>query len=480
MKAITVTEISKAVGGKLIGDVIGSHETAVCGVATNSKELKPGEVFFALVAKRDGHEFLADAFAAGAAAAVVSKPAPLPDGTAAVLVKDTLQALGDLAAWYRRRMPATVIGITGSNGKTTTKEMIAHVLSGAGRTVKNPGNFNNNIGVPHTVFQIEPDDRYAVVEMGTSGPGEIRRLAQIAAPQVGVITNVAPTHLEGLGNIKGVAVEKGCLIEALPDDGVAVLNADDHWSREMAQRCRAKLATYGIENAADVRATAVQHSGKGMRFQALGHNFQLQVLGEHNVYNSLAAIAVAHNLGLGLDLVAEQLSTFRLPPMRMERIEVGSIVILNDAYNANLESMRAALREFSQLTVPGRKIVVCGDMLELGEQSDEMHRAIGRRIATYHFDFLLAVGDEARHLARGAAAGGMREDCVLHCPNTEAAQLALPGLLRDGDTILLKASRRMALENLVKAVESRCASGITARTEAAEHLYHTCRAVALH
>ena len=476
MKPITIKDVCKATGGKFLG---GNPAAAVSGVSTNSRELGPGDLFFALVAKRDGHEFVADAFNAGAAAAVISRPLQVPAGKAAILVADTLKALGDLAAWYRRQMPATVIGVTGSNGKTTTKEMIFHVLTGAAPTVKNPGNFNNNIGVPHTLFKIEPADRFAVVEMGTSAHGEIRRLAEIGGPQLGVVTNVSATHLEGLGTPQGVAMEKGCLIEALPAGGIAVLNADDFWCRKIATRASARLSMYGFEEGAGVLATAVQHSAKGARFEALGKTFQLQVLGQHNVANALAAIAVAFNLGLDLDMIAARLAAFRLPPMRMERIEIGSIVIINDAYNANLESMRAALHEFARLPVPGRKVAVCGDMLELGEQSDDIHRQVGKLAATCGFDLLLAVGEQARMLARGAIEAGMPPARVVHLPGTEAAQAALAGLLKAHDTILLKASRRMALENLVKTAESSISTGLPARTEAADELYHTFRAAAL-
>ena len=476
MKPISIKEVCSAVNGRLLG---GDPATAIGSVSTNSKELVADAAFFALVARRDGHEFVSDAFASGASLAVVSKPVPVPDGKAAVLVADTLEALGQLASWYRSTMPATVIGITGSNGKTTTKEMLAHVLAGAAATVKSPGNFNNNIGVPHTLFQIEPSDSFAVVEMGTNARGEIRRLAVIARPQVGIITNISAAHLEGLANPRGVADEKSCLIEALPASGTAVLNADDFWSRRIASRTSARIITYGFDETADVRATAVQSLANGSRFDVMGTSFHLSILGGHNVCNALAAITAALNAGLDLELIRQRLATFRLPPMRMERITSGSIVILNDAYNANLESMLGAIREFSRLPVTGRKVMICGDMFELGEQSDEIHREIGRRIAAAGLHLVLAVGEQVRHVVRGAVAAGMTEQRIQHCPNLQAAQAVLPGILEKGDTVLLKASRRMQLELLVGTIESCNSTGRPAQTEAAEDIYHTVRATAL-
>ena len=474
MKPVTVREICDAVRGTLCG----SGAETINGVSANTRELRQGEVFFALVANRDGHQFVPAAFAAGSPVAVVSKAVDIPQGRSLIFVGDTLRALGDLAAWHRRRMPATVIGVTGSNGKTTTKEMLGHILAAAAPTIKSPGSFNNALGVPLTLFRVEEADRYAVIEMGTSSHGEISRLAEIAAPAIGVVTNVSATHLQGLGNPKGVAAEKGCLIEALPADGCAVLNGDDYWCREMAARSRARVVRHGLHEGCEVRATGVEASGTGMRFEALGRAFQLRVMGEHNVSNALAAIAACTELGLRPELIAERLATFHLLPMRMERIEIGSITVYNDAYNANLASMLAALREFSRLRVPGRKIAVCGDMLELGEQSEEIHREVGRRVAGLGFDALIAVGETARHLANGAAGSGMPEERIRYFATTHDACGMLPRLLERCDTLLLKGSRRMELERMVAAVQSWEPTGATATTDAAAALYHTFRAQA--
>jgi len=473
LKSVELKTICAAVNGRLIG----RRRGMVSGVATDTRELTRGDAFFALVAKRDGHEFVAEARRAGASVVVVSEHVSIPRGSTAILVGDTLKALGDLAAWYRRTMPATVIGITGSNGKTTTKEMIARVLAAAAPTIKSPESFNNAIGVPRTLFEIEPGDVYGVVEMGTSAPGEIRRLARIARPQIGVITNIAPTHLAGLGNIKGVAVEKGCLIEELPPGGAAVLNVDNHWCRELAERSPAHVITFGIDENALVRATGLEASASAIRFEALGTKFVMPVIGRHNVYNALAAVAVCVHLGLDIDLIRDRLAGFRLPPMRMQRVEAGDVTILNDAYNANFESMLAAIREYARLPGPGRKVVVCGDMLELGEQSEEIHRQVGKRIAAAEFDLLVAIGDEARQIAAGAAANGMPRDNVLHCRNVDAACEVLPGLVEPRDTLLLKASRGMRLENVVDVVASHRPAETPVWTDAG-HVYHAFRAPA--
>jgi len=418
---------------------------------------------------------VADAFNCGASVAIVSRPVTVPRGKTAIVVADTLGALGDFAAWYRRQMRAVVIGITGSNGKTTTKEMLAAILAAEAPTVKSPESFNNAIGVPRTLFRIEPDDRYAVVEMGTSAPGEIARLASIARPHVGVITNVAPTHLEGLGNIKGVAIEKGRLIEALPPEGTAVVNADNHWCREIAERTATQAITFGMEENADVRATNIHSAAAHTRFEALGKRFVLPVIGRHNVYNALAAIAVAAKLGLSLDLIRDRLSTFKPPPMRMQRVGIGGITIFNDAYNANFESTLAALREYAALPVRGRRVVVCGDMLELGDQSQAIHREVGRRVAAADFDLLVTVGQETQALAMGAADNGMPHDRVVQFPDTKTAAELLPWLIGSTDTILLKASRGMKLEGIVEAIANWEPAGTPVTTDAAE-TYHAFRA----
>lgn len=471
MKPISAGSICTATQGTITGN----SRATVTGVATDTRQLSPGDAFFALVARRDGHEFVADAFRAGASVAVVSTPVDLPPGKTAVVVGDTLEALGKFAAWYRRRMPATVIGITGSNGKTTTKEMLACLLAAAAPTVKSPESFNNAIGVPRTLFRLEPDDRYAVVEMGTSSPGEIAHLALIARPRIGVITNVAPTHLEGLGNIKGVAIEKGRLIEAVPPGGTAVVNADNHWCREIAGRSPARVITFGIEEDADVRATDIRTAAAHTRFEAAGRQFVLPAIGRHNVYNALAAITVALELGLDLDLIQDRLSSFKLPPMRMQRIEIGDVTVFNDAYNANFESMLAALREYARLPVPGRRVVVCGDMLELGDQSQAIHWEVGKRVAAADFDLLVAVGNEAQTLAMGAAANGMPHEQVLLSPNTEKAGQLLPRVVGETDTVLLKASRGMKFESLVEAIQRWEPAGTPVRTDVAE-AYHAFRA----
>lgn len=465
----------KTVCTAVCGEVCGNPDSAISGVSTDTRRLAQGDVFFALSAQRDGHEFVRQAFKLGAAAAVVSRPVAVPAGKTAILVKDTLTALGDFARWYRLNMQAEVVGITGSNGKTTTKEMLGCILSGAAPTVKSKDSFNNAIGVPHTLFCIEPADRYAVVEIGTNHHGEIRRLADIARPVVGIVTNISATHLEGLGTIKGVAEEKAALVEALPSGGVAVLNADDFRCRSFADRTAARVVTFGLKEKADIRGTNVRASGHTTYFTALGLEFSLPAAGRHNVSNALAAIAAATALGVGPELIRERLAALHMPPMRMQMMQVGGITVCNDAYNANFESMLAALVEYSQMLSPGRKVVVCGDMLEMGDRSVAVHQEIGRRIAQGKFDLLVAIGGESMHTATAAAAGGMPENRITHCMTTVEAGKLLPRLLERRDTLLLKASRRIALDSLLGPLADWQAAGLPADAATVDGIYHTSR-----
>jgi len=475
VKTTPVKTICRVIGGRIIGN----PRAVVTGVSTDTRRLARGDVFFALKARRDGHHFVPQAFASGATAAVVSRMVDVPPGKAAIVVDDTLAALGNLARWHRLNMPAAVIGITGSNGKTTTKEMLGCILSGAAATVKSPRSFNNAIGVPHTLFCLEPSDRYAVVEMGTNRRGEIGRLAEIARPEVGIVTNISATHLEGLGTITGVAEEKAALIEALPAGGLAVLNADDLRCRSFAERTSARVVTFGFSEGADVRAENLRATARGMHFEALGTTFFIPALGRHNAANALAAIAVAVTLGLEPALIRDQLAAFQPPPMRMQMMQVGGITVCNDAYNANFESMLAAVREYARMAVPGRKVVVCGDMLEMGDRSKAVHQEIGRRIAQARFDLLLTVGTESLHTATAAAAEGMPECRIAHCLTTEEAGELLPGLLERRDTLLLKASRRIGLDKLLDAVADWQAAGLPAGTEMTDETYHASRSPAV-
>lgn len=470
MESIYVREIVEATEGQLFtaGLEIDLDRFRTKGISTDSRTILPGEIFLALLGERfDGHKFVVQAFKKGASAAVVSlewanrhanretSPGPL------IAVPDPLKALQELAGHYRRKFSVTVIGITGTNGKTTTKDMVAAILSVGFRTMKTEGNFNNHIGVPLTLFRLSSKDQMAVVEMGMSGPGEIRRSAEIALPLHGLITNIGPAHLQQLRSLEAITKAKFELLEMLPQEGRAFLNADDE--RLMAQKVilRSQVVTFGMGLGADYRATGMSvDQGLQVRFQVDGlGEFQIPTLGQHNVSNALAAIAVGRELGLPVSSIRKALCRFSPSPMRMERIMLGEVIILNDAYNANPASMRAAIQVLIELKSGGQKIAVLGDMLELGHQASQAHLELGQFVATSSIDRLIAVGKLAEGIAQGALQEGFDTRMVDLCLNAGQAARHLKDMLQPGDVVLLKASRAMHLEEILPLLSSPSSKG---------------------
>jgi UDP-N-acetylmuramoyl-tripeptide--D-alanyl-D-alanine ligase len=377
-----------------------------------------------------------------------------------IVVPDSLRALGDLAAYHRRRMPARVIGITGSNGKTTTKEMTAAIAAERWRVLRSEGNLNNLVGLPLTLLGLEPGDEVAVVEMGMSHAGEIRRLAAIAAPQVGVVTNVGPVHLEGVGDLAGVAAAKGEILEGIAPGGTAVLNADDPATPAMAARWSGRLLSFGLGATADVRAEGIETAPHGTDFTLVladggRARVRLPWIGEHNVRNALAAAAAARCLGADGAQIRAGLEKARPAAMRFE---IGTIppgvTVVNDAYNANPASMRAALAALSRLPGAGRRALVLGDMLELGAAAPAEHRELGRAAAAAAPALLLAVGAFAAEVAGGARAAGLSPSAIATAPDAEAAAALLAAWLRPGDLLLLKGSRGVRLERVLERLRA--------------------------
>lgn len=457
MKRLQLSEIREAVNGRLIS---GRPERFVEGVSTDTRSIKGGELFVPLRGERfDGHDFITQAVSAGATAVVAeerSLPTGLADTVGLVAVRDTLAALGDLAHYYRGLFGVTVVAVTGSNGKTTTKEMTAHVLGGMGTVVWSPKSFNNFVGVPLTLFGLEDGTDYAVVEMGTSGPGEIARSAGIADPDVGVITNVGGVHLEGLGSIEGVATAKGELLDALGPEDSAILNADDEWSMKLRGRSRARVVTFGLDEKADIRAEAVEADGTGIRFTGPERvKIEVPVLGRHNVYNALAAIAVGRRLGMTMEQIAGRLASFRPPRMRSEVLDVGGVTVLNDSYNANPASMRAALDAFALLSVRGRQHVVLGDMLELGPTSGQLHYELGQELGRRKPDFLWLYGPQMAEAAKAVRAMRVRGTKVRHADTLEKLADEFVQKVESGDGVLIKGSRGMGTERVLELLKKR-------------------------
>jgi UDP-N-acetylmuramoyl-tripeptide--D-alanyl-D-alanine ligase len=453
MIELTLAEVAALTGGALTG----AADAAVTGAVTlDSRIVVAGDLFVAVAGERvDGHHFLPAAAAAGAVAAITTRP----DGALpCVVVDDPVAALGRLAAGVHSRLVAgglQTLGITGSSGKTSTKDLLGQVLAAAGPTVSPPGSYNNDIGLPLTVLSADEQTRFLVLEMGSRGPGHIARLCRVARPRVGVVLNVGSAHLGEFGSPEGIAAAKGELIEALPEDGTAVLNADDPRVLAMAARTRAHVLTTGRGEGAAVRAEDVSlDDAARARFTLVAateeHRVALQVVGEHQVANALSAAGAALAAGMAPAEVADALSA--AGPRSRWRMEVSrrddGVTVVNDAYNANPESMRAALAALAGLSGT-RRIAVLGAMGELGPDGPAEHERLGRDAAAAGVDLIVAVGPDAVGIADGAAAAGHRagEESV-HVPDRAAARELLSEVLRPGDVVLVKASRSYGLELL--------------------------------
>ncbi len=460
MQRIRLSDVLRATGGVPAGPVVG--DPWIPAIATDSRDVPPGALFVPLRGKRhDAHAFVEKAFLAGAGFSLAARDAEfarMPSNV--VVVKDTTKALGDIARWYRSQFDVPVIGVTGSCGKTTVKEMIRLVL-GRG-VVASPASYNNEIGVPLTLLQMDEGSRACVVELGTNAPGEIAYLAGIARPTVGVLTNVEHAHLEGLGTVRGVMEEKATLFRGLPEGGAAIVNADNYWCREAMELIDCHLVTFGTWEDADVYGAQPYATTDGIGFHLYDRMpVEVPALGMHNVANALAAIAVGLWLNQEPHEIRDRIAAYEAPPMRMSRQVVGDVVLVNDAYNANPRSMDAAILELSARTCLGRRVAVLGDMLELGEESSEHHAALGRKVANARIDRLWAVGEYGEVIAREAQRMGMPADAVAwHDSVEEALASPPPFVARPGDAWLFKASRGLALERLAQ----RIVDGIRAAT----------------
>jgi UDP-N-acetylmuramoyl-tripeptide--D-alanyl-D-alanine ligase len=457
--AMTADELVAATGGTLLR---GSTRLARGG-AVDSRRVRPGNVFVALPGERtDGQRYLADAAAAGAAALVVSRP-PVAEETrvdalgdaAVVLVRDGVRALGALARAWRDRFDPLVVGITGSVAKTSTKEAVAGVLGRRFRTLRNEGNLNNEIGMPLTLLDLDPEHEAAVLEMGMYVGGEIRDLAAIGRPRIGVVTAVQPVHLSRIGSLDAIERAKGELVEALPpaaEGGVAVLNADDERVVRMARRTAARVVSYGFDEAADVTATGIESLGfDGMRFSLRlpGGRVQpvtLPGLGRLAIHNALAAAAVGDVAGVPVAEIAAGLEAGWAAPHRSTVIHADGVTVVDDSYNASPGAVRAALDLLAGL--PGRRIAVLGEMLELGSAALEGHRSVGAAAAAT-VELLVVVGPGARDILEGARDAGLPPQRLVFAPDREAALDALRSRLRPNDVVLVKASRGVELDLLV-------------------------------
>jgi len=440
------------------------------GYSIDSRTLRPGELFFAVKGERlDGHDFVSQAFEKGAVAAVVRRDqaARYPQERRLLAVGDTLIALQTLASAVRRLWGKPLIGVTGSTGKTTTKEAIAHVLSTRFHVLKSEGNFNNHFGLPLMLLKLEPLHEAAVIEMGMSHAGEIRALAKIAQPDIGVVTNVAPVHLEFFRSVADIARAKYELIESLHGGGTAVLNADDEYVSQFGRDFRGKVVTYGMQASADVRAENIQVRGEG------GSTFDIVVggcrektvlplVGRHNIYNALAAVAVGLERGLTPSEAGSALASLAPVERRGQVVQLGKITVINDCYNSNPVALAAMVDALAEMPAR-RRIVVAGEMLELGPSGEELHRGSGAHIARKKIDIVLGVRGLAQALVETAGKGSTRAEFV---GTPEEAGEWLAREARDGDVVLLKASRGVKLERALERLIKTRSSAEKARTGA--------------
>lgn len=452
MEALTLSEILEATGGTLLA---GNPSQTVCAVDTDSRTIQHGSLFIPLAGEKfDGHAYIGKALASGAAGTLTQRPEEkVPEGKFCVLVRDTMKALGDLAHFYRKKFSLKVVAVTGSVGKTTTKDMLASVLSEKFVVLKTEGNYNNNIGVPKTLFRLDSTHQVAVVEMGMNHLGEIDYLTRMAQPDVAVITNIGDAHIENLGCRENTLKAKSEIFNGMTAKGLAVLNGDDALLTTLAGKLEQQILWYGAGENCDFRSLALDESFDDhmvMSVSAPQDKWEQCIpgLGAHMIYSVLAAAAVGSWLGMTTEEIRRGVVAFVPTKMRMDIIRrKNGIVILNDTYNANPQSMRAAVDVLSKFR-DGYKVAVLGDMLELGALGPTLHEGVGRFTGQCGIDCLIAVGPLAEHIYNGAAACPNIE--CYHRPTKEEAAVVLEQIVRPGAVFLCKASRGMHMEELVE------------------------------
>lgn len=456
MDSLSLAQIAALAGGSIAS---GNAETLASRVSTDSRTLQPGDLFVPLRGENfDGHKFIQQAAERGAVGAMVEQSwnGNAPENFGLIRVSDTLVGYQTLAANYRTSLPLKVIAITGSNGKTSTKDFVAATLARKFRVTKTEGNFNNHVGLPQTMLAANRADEIAVWEIGMNHPGEIAALAKLAAPDVAVITNVGIAHIEFMGSREAIAQEKGSLAEAVASNGTLILNAEDSFSESIAKRTSAKIILAGIENGS-VRATDITQHSTGSEFTILegAHRCraQLPVPGIHMVQNAMLAVAAGRVFGLSLEECAVGLASTPLTKARLQIKEVDGIQFIDDSYNANPDSMKAALRTLVELDSDGRRIAVLGEMGELGAESERGHREVGEAAAALRIDELIAVGKIGAAIAQAAKKAGLEKSVAVDLAK-DAAEL-LEGSATPGDLVLIKGSRSARMERVLEEFAKR-------------------------
>jgi len=452
MTPVTLEQIRRAVDGRMNGP---SPAIQIETIGTDTRRMSGGGLFIAIVGEKlDGHDYLQQAKGRGAVAAIVNeRDRECPDGLHCVHVPDTRKAMGKLAQWVRRQFGGKVIAVAGSNGKTGTKRLIDAALKTTLRGTISPKSFNNDIGVPLSIFAAGENDDYLVVEIGTNHHGEIAVLTEIARPDIAVITNCSAEHLEGLSDLDGVRRENASIVAGMPGDGLLIVNGDDAELLEAIEGWRGECVTFGFSEENDLWAADVGCDASGTRFRLNGkQEVFVPLLGRHTAVNALTAIAVGRRLCVADERIIAGLSEATGPEMRLELKMLGGVNLLNDAYNANPASMRAALETLCALPASGRRVAVLGEMRELGIWSDRFHRELGATAARCRLDKLVCVGGSAALIGEAARAAGMNGELVSFHGDATAAASAVAGYVRSGDLVLLKGSRAIGLEKVAEKI----------------------------
>ncbi len=472
MALFTIAELREVISARVLaGDIAGWMNQPIRNISLDTRSLKRGDLFLAIRGDRfDGHDFVGRALSQGAMGAVVvdsydatklSFKRSLKRKRPCILgVRDPLWAYQQLAAYHRSKFHVPVVAVTGSNGKTTTKEMVASVMAQRWKILKTEGNLNNRLGVPQTLFRLNNRHQGAVIELGVDNLGQTTSLCEMARPTMGIITNIGPDHLEFFGSMDASAQAKAELLDVLPAEGAVILNADDSYYDYLAARARCRVVSFGLSEKADVRATNIKSDGRnGTIFHLqLPEKIRptivhIQVQGAHNVTNALAAGAVGSLLGLAGATIAQGLSRFRPAAMRSQVLVSRGVKLIIDCYNANPASMKAAVELLAQTDKKQRTIAVLGDMLELGPNAAQMHQEVGEFVARHGIDRLVACGSLGRNLARGATQAGLDRVCIAEVPDAQAAAVAVKAIVKPGDVVLIKASRGMRLELVAEALQ---------------------------
>ena len=458
---LTWTEAAAATGGRVIQ---GDGNVEISGFSIDTRTLKRGDLFVAIVGpNHDGHDYVRAALDSGAAGAVISRPVETSERGILLQVADTTRGMQELAAHVRRREVVQVVGITGSTGKTTTKEMAHHLLSGPLQAYRSEGNLNNLYGLPLALLRMPAGAQVAILEMGMSYPGELRRLAEIASPDVGVLTNVGMAHMANFGSLEEIARAKEELFEGMAGKGTGIFNADDEHGKAMADRFGGFTFTYGIEQGADLMAEGIRQHGLEGTELTIRHAdrtwpVRIGLSGLHHVYNLLAALSSGFMLGCDMDTMVERAAGLAALPGRGELLELpGGVQVLDDTYNSNPAAVRRALSALVTVAASrGRRILVTGDMLELGSHGPGAHQDVGRLAGDARIEVVVAVGPLSAETARTAREAGVGE--VVHCEDSREAARAVAALVRAGDTVLVKGSRGMKMERVVQRLREETAA----------------------